>query len=325
MWLPLFLRVLSAFTFRNFTGPQLLTHTLIFYILAVLLCTESPSLRLQHVTHVLTKQFSIVEVSTKVATAVDESLSKQHKALFLRQQLAAINAELQRLEPGNTDLHGTGGVAEDEDDLDALGRRVDALPAGTEVRRVASTEARRLRRIPPQNAEHGVVRNYVRNSTFSPHPRFLSNTTLCCFCQLEWLTALPWTLPPPGSDTLMRSDFLANAKLQLDADHFGLDKVKRRLTEYLAVVRLRALITQEAEMEQAKAHEVELKDAIEDQKDKYKDGTSKALVRAGDIPSPQILIPSSVSTEARKVTKAIKAPILLCVSHSTFVQMLSWT
>jgi ATP-dependent Lon protease len=124
-------------------------------------------LRLQHVTHVLTKQFSIAEVSTKIATAVDESLSKQEKAHFLRRQLAAINAELQRLEPGNTDLHGN--VAEDEDDLDALVRRVDALPAGTEVRRVASTEARRLKRIPPQNAEHGVVRNYVRSCTFFLH------------------------------------------------------------------------------------------------------------------------------------------------------------
>ncbi|KAI0267941.1 hypothetical protein BGY98DRAFT_1021429 [Russula aff. rugulosa BPL654] len=36
---------------------------------------------------------------------------------------------------------------------------------------------------------------------------------------------------------------------QLDADHFGLDYVKRRLTEYLAVVRLRALIAQDAEIE----------------------------------------------------------------------------
>ena len=35
-------------------------------------------------------------------------------------------------------------------------------PIHTEDRRVASTEARRLKRIPPQNAEHGVVRNYVR-------------------------------------------------------------------------------------------------------------------------------------------------------------------
>ena len=125
----------------------------------------------------------------------------------------------------------------------------------------------------------------------------------------------------------MKPDFLANAKLQLDADHFGLDKVKRRLTEYLAVVRLRALITQEAEMEQAKAQEVELKDAFED-KDKYNDRASKALVRAGERSSPQIPIPSSTSTEGqglRKVTKAIKAPILLCVSHSTFIQMLSWS
>ncbi|KAH9990850.1 Lon protease C-terminal proteolytic domain-containing protein [Russula vinacea] len=250
-----------------------------------LLSTESPSLRLQHVTHVLTKQFSIAEVSTKIATAVDESLSKQEKAHFLRRQLAVINAELQRLEPGNSDLHGTGSVAEDEDDLDALVRRVDALPAGTEVRRVASTEARRLKRIPPQNAEHGVVRNY-----------------------LEWLTALPWTPPPPGSDTLTRSDFLANAKSQLDADHFGLDKVKRRLTEYLAVVRLRALIAQETEMEQAKAQEVALKDAIEDQKDKDDGKASKALVGVGEFPSPQMLVPSPTSTETRGRAKFVGPP-----------------
>ena len=133
-------------------------------------------MRLQHVTHVLTKQLSIAEVSTKIATAVDESLSKQQKALFLRQQLAVINTELQRLEPANTDLHGSGNIAEDEDDLDVLVRRVDALPAGTEVRRVASTEARRLRRIPPQNAEHGVVRNYVRTSVFFPYPTCLDTT-----------------------------------------------------------------------------------------------------------------------------------------------------
>jgi hypothetical protein len=42
------------------------------------------------------------------------------------------------------------------------------FPASTQVRRVASTEARRLGRIPPQNAEHGVVRNYVRTSRFFP-------------------------------------------------------------------------------------------------------------------------------------------------------------
>ena len=48
--------------------------------------------------------------------------------------------------------HGRGNIAEDEGDLDVPLRRVDVLPAGTEVRRVASTEARHLRQISPQNA-----------------------------------------------------------------------------------------------------------------------------------------------------------------------------
>jgi ATP-dependent Lon protease len=130
------------------------------------------------------------------------------------------------------------------------------------------------------------------------------------------LTALPWTPPPPGSDTLTRSDFLPNAKSQLDADHFGLDKVKRRLTEYLAVVRLRALIAQEAEIEQVKAQEVVLKDAIEDQK--YKDKASEAFVRAGETPLPSPT-PMEIQGPPRKVTKTIKAPILLCVSRPTLI------
>ena len=139
------------------------------FLFVALLSTESPSLRLQHVTHVLTKQLSIAEVSTKIATSVDESLSKQQKALFLRQQLAVINAELQHLEPANARLHGSGNIAEDEDDLDVLIHRVDAPPSVTEVRRVASTEARRLKRIPLRNAEHDVARNYVRTCVFVTH------------------------------------------------------------------------------------------------------------------------------------------------------------
>ena len=56
---------------------------------------------------------------------------------------------LQRLEQVNTDLHGSWDIAEDEVDLDVLVHRVDALPTGPKVRGVASTEACRLRQIPP--------------------------------------------------------------------------------------------------------------------------------------------------------------------------------
>jgi hypothetical protein len=70
------------------------------------------------------------------------------------------------------------------------------------------------------------------------------------------------------------------------------------------------LIAQEAEVEQVKAQEVVLKDAIEDQK--YKDKASEALVRAGETSSPS---PTSMEIQGpRKATKPIKAPILLCVS-----------
>ena len=279
----------------------------------MLLSTESPSLRLQHVTNVLAKQLSIVEVSSKIATAVDESLSKQQKALFLRQQLAAINAELQRLEPGNTDLHGTGNGTEDEDELELLIRRVDSLPAGSEVRRAATAEARRLKRIPPQNAEHGVVRTYVRRPTF-----------LCCsflellLLQLEWLTSLPWTPSAAASETLTRSDFLGNSKSQLDADHYGLEKVKRRLMEYLAVVRLRALISQEAEVEQAKAQEVTLKKPIDDpaasasEANNQNENACRALIKASEIPAPpRVPVPVPPQSQSLSKAKGIKAPILL--------------
>jgi hypothetical protein len=75
------------------------------------------------------------------------------------------------------------------------------------------------------------------------------------------------------------------------------------------------LIAQEAEIEQVKAQEVVLKDAIEDQKDK--DKTSEALVRAGDTESPR---PTSIEIQGpRRVTKTIKAPILLCVSHPILI------
>ncbi len=70
-------------------------------------------------------------------------------------------------------------------------------------------------------------------------------------------------------------------------------------------------------MEQSKVQEVVLKDAIADQKVKDKDKASKALVGAGEVLSSS---PTSMEVQGPyKVTKAIKAPILLCVSHPTHI------
>jgi hypothetical protein len=96
----------------------------------------------------------------KIAMAVDGFFSKQQKALFLQQRIAAINADLQRPELANVDLHDTGNIAatEDDDDIQLLIRRVDVLPAqaGSEVRHVALAEARCLRWLPCP--EYGIWR-----------------------------------------------------------------------------------------------------------------------------------------------------------------------
>jgi ATP-dependent Lon protease len=63
---------------------------------------------------------------------------------------------------------------------------------------------------------------------------------------LDWLTLLPWPTANPEStdqsfEVMKDPAFLRKAREQLDADHFGLDPIKRRLIEHLAVIRLKAL------------------------------------------------------------------------------------
>jgi ATP-dependent Lon protease len=81
------------------------------------------------------------------------------------------------------------------------------MPA--EVEAAALRELRRLERMPEASPEHGMVRNY-----------------------LDWMTELPWRLPEEkGID-------IAEARRILDEDHFGLERIKRRIVEYLAVRKL---------------------------------------------------------------------------------------
>ncbi|KAG1744645.1 Lon protease C-terminal proteolytic domain-containing protein [Suillus paluster] len=193
--------------------------------------------RLRRATELFIKQSSIQEVSKKIATAVDESLSRQQKEYFLRQQLAAIQRELHSLHDSPATAgpgFGTGGANSelddddqaDADDLADLRRKIEALDVGSEERKVGVREWRRLKRIPQGSVENGVIRSY-----------------------LEWLTSVPWpsttTITP--LDVLKDHSFLTRARAQLDADHYGLDQIKRRLMEYLAVVRLRAIADASAE------------------------------------------------------------------------------
>jgi ATP-dependent Lon protease len=78
-----------------------------------------------------------------------------------------------------------------------------------EVEEQARKELRRLERMPEAAAEYGMVRNY-----------------------LDWLIELPWKLPDDAPIDIVE------ARRILDADHYGLDKIKQRIIEYLAVRKL---------------------------------------------------------------------------------------
>ena len=78
-----------------------------------------------------------------------------------------------------------------------------------EVEDQARKELRRLQRMPDSAAEYGMVRTY-----------------------LDWLVELPWSLPEETPIDM------AQARKILDEDHYGLDKIKRRIVEYLAVRKL---------------------------------------------------------------------------------------
>ena len=133
--------------------------------------------RLRLATEIFIKQASISEVSKKIATAVDESLSKQQKEFFLRQQLAAIQRELHALQksngivqiPSNLSRKNEAGSSseldDDEqhevDDMADLKKRIEAMAHDSEERKMGVREWRRLKRIPAGSVENGVIRSYV--------------------------------------------------------------------------------------------------------------------------------------------------------------------
>ena len=102
------------------------------------------------------------------------------------------------------------GEDEDLDDpLEDLKKRVTALVAPEAVKEQALREFKRLAQQGPGSPEAGVIRSYI-----------------------EWLLVLPWML-----EELAPID-IARAQTILDEDHFGLEKVKERIIEYIAVRKL---------------------------------------------------------------------------------------
>ncbi|RPH73091.1 MAG: endopeptidase La [Myxococcaceae bacterium] len=103
-----------------------------------------------------------------------------------------------------------GEMGEEEEELDELQERLKKAGLPPDVEKVATKELNRLKTIPAASSEYTVARTY-----------------------LDWIADLPWS--KTSEDNLD----IENARSTLDADHYGIQKVKKRILEYLAVRKLK--------------------------------------------------------------------------------------
>ncbi|KAI1285483.1 Lon protease -like protein 2, peroxisomal [Halotydeus destructor] len=100
--------------------------------------------------------------------------------------------------------------SEEADDIASIERKIKAAEMPEHARKVATKELQRLKKMPIHMPEHAMTRSY-----------------------LELMTELPWNRTNTEAIDLVKS------KQQLDSDHYGLERLKRRVLEYLAVRQLK--------------------------------------------------------------------------------------
>jgi ATP-dependent Lon protease len=135
---------------------------------------------------------------------ISRDIGQQTKdAVEGRQREYILREQLKAIQKELGETEGTGA------EIEELEKAIAAAGMPEEAEQQARKELKRLERMPEAAAEHSMVRTY-----------------------LDWLIELPWSkLSDDAID-------IAQARRILDEDHFGLDKIKRRILEYLAVRKL---------------------------------------------------------------------------------------
>ncbi|MEJ2032507.1 MAG: endopeptidase La, partial [Deltaproteobacteria bacterium] len=151
--------------------------------------------RLQKVLILLTQEIEVLEISLSIHNRIRDSMDKDKREHYLREQIKAIRQELGEEETGLAELH----------------RRIEAKNMPTEAKDEAERQFERLTRISSSSPEFMVTQTY-----------------------LEWLLDLPWQEATRDNLDLRRAERILNQH------HFGLEQVKKRILEFLAVRKLKA-------------------------------------------------------------------------------------
>ncbi len=176
----------------------------------MLLEISSINERLERVAERLSYEIKILELEKSIANKTQARFDKGVREAVLRERKRTIEKELGEM----------GAEEEDEKEIRELKEKIDKASMPAEVYKKAMEELSRLKKMSPNNPELGYVRSY-----------------------LDWLVALPWSMESPNSVSLDK------AKKVLNEDHYGLEKIKERILEYLAVMKLKEQAKPKADTE----------------------------------------------------------------------------
>ena len=151
--------------------------------------------RLEYLLGMMESEADILQVEKRIRGRVKKQMEKSQRNYYLSEQIKAIRKEMDEGESDDT-----------IDEVEQLRQKVEAAGMPADVREKVESELQKLKMMSAMSAEATVVRSYV-----------------------EWMLQVPW-----HKRTKVKKD-IAKAQQVLDADHYGLERVKERILEYLAV------------------------------------------------------------------------------------------
>lgn len=150
----------------------------------------------------LKQELDLSKLQSSINQKIEATISKTQREFFLREQLKTIKKEL--------------GLEKDDKahDFEKFDERLTDRDVPEDVMRIINEELEKLSVLDIQSAEYAVCRNY-----------------------LDWLTILPWGIMTGGIGTDKYHN-LKNAEKILKEDHYGLEDIKERILEFIAVGKL---------------------------------------------------------------------------------------
>ncbi|MCP4936557.1 MAG: endopeptidase La [bacterium] len=168
--------------------------------LSIKIAEKQEILEITDVTKRLEKIYGLMESEISVLQVEKKIRSRVKRQMEKTQREYYLNEQMKAIQKELGD--GDDG----RDDISEFEEKIGKTKLSKEARDKALAELKKLRQMSPMSAEATVVRNY-----------------------LDWLLGIPW-----GVKGRIKKD-LAEAQLVLDTEHYGLEKVKERIIEYLAV------------------------------------------------------------------------------------------